>query len=102
METVLGDEESMIKRIRRRVHRRHYRENGIDRYVLERYFSPIYDGVKTVADLRERYRKFVENDSIWVSIESVRSIATDEQKSLHSLEATIRRVFATPKKRGKK
>lgn len=48
-----------VARSRKRMRHRPSISQALERYQFERYFAPMWEGVKTVEELRARYRKFV-------------------------------------------
>lgn len=87
--------------IRRRLHRRY--STGIDRYGIEARLAPMYDGVRTVPELRERFRQLVETDAIWDAIAGIQQSSKSQDDSLHALECAVKDAFLprAPKRRKK-
>lgn len=84
--------------VRRRIHRRRYRESSLRRYDIERYLEPLYAGARTVDELRDRYRRFADDDSIWHAIGQFRDTQLHAQQALEDFDKAIKRAFrpATP------
>ena len=76
----------------RTVRRRRYVSSGIDRYAIERHIEPIYRNCRTAAQLRERYRAFVENDLIWRLFEDLQANTKETQATLRYIEKAAKKI----------
>ena len=76
----------------RTVRRRRYVSSGIDRYAFERYLEPLYRNCRTAAQLRERYRAFVEDDLMWRLLEDLQANTKTTQATLNYIEKAAKRI----------
>lgn len=76
--------------------RRRFRRapSPFNRWTFEAYFEPMWTGIKTIAQLRERYRQFIEDDSIWDAMTRVAETSNVHSQSLRVMEKSIKRSFA--------
>lgn len=82
-----------------RVHTRHhrrYRSSGIERYMLEARTDVLYEGVKSVEQLRKRFRDFAADDKIWSIIQTIHDNVQNGNKTFDALEKRCKEIARRP------
>lgn len=92
MSTALKSETRHKNPQRYRVHRMRRRGGTINQYQIESRMEPLFHGVKTVEELRARFRAFVANEQVWRDIDAIISSDRQQEKNLAAFEKTCLKI----------
>jgi hypothetical protein len=57
---------------------------------MDQFTHELYDGVRSMKALRERFRTFVESDSVWKILEQMHEYKQNGDKLVNNLSTSLR------------